>query len=150
MSQVIVILDSNTLSVSDWYFSNSPFVPVTPGIRLEVPEGLMWDTIKGALDETTGFLSLVEDPAKVQAKLDAAWAALRAERNRRLAACDWVGLADAHVSQERKDAWFTYRQALRDLPEAVTDPRQVGWPAEPGAQVVPVSGTRLDNILGQV
>jgi hypothetical protein len=59
-----------------------------------------------------------------------AWTTLRAERNRRLAACDWTQLADAHMTQDRKDAWATYRQALRDLPGIVTDPTQVEWPPQ--------------------
>ena len=131
MTQVIVILDSNTLAVSDWYFSDSPYVPVTPGIRLEVPEGLTWDIVKGQQDGDE--VTLIEDPVKVQAKTAQSWTALRTERNRRLAASDWVALADAHLSQDKKDAWFAYRQALRDLPDEVTitspaDLDAVEWP----------------------
>ena len=59
------------------------------------------------------------------------WTALRTERNALLAACDWVALADAHLSQDKKDAWFAYRQGLRDLPENATDPTQVTWPVSP-------------------
>ena len=146
MSQ-IVILDSNTLSVVDWYFADSPYVPVTPGIRLEVPEGLSWDVVKGVAAED-GTVTLEADPLKVQGKLDAAWTQLRAERNARLAATDWVALADAHLSQDRKDAWFAYRQELRDLPDLVTDPLSVEWPLDPTqAPVVPVSGSRLSSLL---
>jgi hypothetical protein len=153
MSQVIVILDSNTLSVSDWYFSDSPIVPVTPGIRLEVPEGLSWDTVKGVQDGDE--ITLVADPLKVQAKLDDAWAALRTERNHRLQASDYTQLADAHLSLEKKQAWADYRQELRDLPDLVTDPLEFltnsRWPLDPTqAPAVPVSGSRVDNLLGQV
>ena len=130
MAQVIVILDSNTLTVSDWYFSGSPYVPVTPGIRLPVPEGLTWETVKGVAADD-GTITLQADPLKVQAKIQQAWTNLRTERNARLAACDWVALADAHLSQDKKDAWFTYRQSLRDLPENATDPTQVTWPVSP-------------------
>ena len=145
MTQVIVILDSNTLAVSDWYFSDSPYVPVTPGIRLEVPEGLTWDIVKGQQDGDE--VTLIEDPVKVQAKTAAAWTQLRTERNRRLAASDWVALADAHLSQDKKDAWFAYRQALRDLPDEVTDEQvtsssnsvPVPWPPAPGTSVCPSS-----------
>jgi hypothetical protein len=131
MTQVIVILDSNTLAVSDWYFSDSPYVPVTPGIRLEVPEGLTWDIVKGQQDGDE--VTLIEDPVKVQAKTAAAWTQLRTERNARLQASDWVALSDAHLSQDKKDAWFAYRQALRDLPDEVTitspaDLVSVEWP----------------------
>jgi hypothetical protein len=154
MSQVLVILDSNTLSVVDWYFADSPIVPVTPGIRLEVPEGLTWDTVKGVQDGEE--VTLVEDPAKVQAKLAAAWTALRAERNARLAATDWTALSDAHLSQDRKDAWFAYRQELRDLPDLVTDEQvtssansvPVPWPVDPTqTPVVQATGSRLSSLL---
>ena len=153
MSQVLVILDSVTLSVVDWYFSDSPIVPVTPGIRLEVHEGLTWDTVKGVQDGDE--VTLIEDPAKVQAKLAAAWTALRTERNRRLQASDWVALADAHLSQDRKDAWFAYRQELRDLPDLVTDEQVAGpsgpsvpWPLVPGSvPVVQATGSRLSSLL---
>jgi hypothetical protein len=44
-----------------------------------------------------------------------------------------VALSDAHLSQDKKDAWFAYRQALRDLPDEVTitspaDLVSVEWP----------------------
>ena len=129
MSQVIVILDSNTLSVIDWYFSDSPVVPVTPGIRLEVPEGLAWDTVKGVQDGEE--VTLQADPQKVEAKIQQAWSNLRTERNARLAASDFTQLQDAHLSAEKKSAWADYRQALRDLPENATDPTQVTWPVSP-------------------
>ena len=147
MSQVIVILDSNTLTVSDWYFSDSPYVPVTPGIRLEVPEGLAWDTVKGVQDGEE--VTLVSDPVKLQAKTAQAWTALRTQRNRLLQQSDWVALTDAHLSQDKKDAWFTYRQALRDLPDETTNPLDAEWPPAPGTSVpvAPVSGSRLSSLL---
>ena len=128
MSQ-IVILDSNTLSVSDWYFADSPIVPVPPGIRLEVPEGLSWSDVKGVQDGDQ--VTLVADPLKVQAKLDQAWTQLRTERNQFLAACDWTQIPDAPLSQEKKSEWAQYRQALRDLPDTISDPTQVVWPVSP-------------------
>ena len=146
MAQVIVILDSNTLTVSDWYFSDSPIVPVTPGIRVEVPEGLSWDTVKGVQDGEE--VTLVADPTKVAQKTQATWTALRTQRNQLLAQSDWTALSDAHLSQDKKDAWFTYRQALRDLPDECTDPTQVDWPLDPTVVVqAPVSGSRLSSLL---
>lgn len=53
---------------------------------------------------------------------------VRAERDRLLAESDWTQLADSPVDQV---AWAAYRQALRDLPEAVADPAAVEWPAAP-------------------
>ena len=54
--------------------------------------------------------------------------ALRRERNRRLAACDWTQVPDAPVDQA---GWAAYRQALRDLPSNTTDPRNPTWPTPP-------------------
>ena len=132
MNQVIVILDSNTLSVVDWYFSDSPIVPATPGIRLEVPEGLTWETVRGVEDPSSpGTFTLQADPSKVQAKIQQAWTALRTERNARLAACDWTQMPDSPLSQAARASWSDYRQSLRDLPENATDPTQVTWPVSP-------------------
>jgi hypothetical protein len=58
----------------------------------------------------------------------AAWDALRAERDRLLAQCDWTQAPDAPTD---KLAWAVYRQALRDMPEATTDPRAPVWPVAP-------------------
>jgi hypothetical protein len=118
---------------------------------LQVPEGLTVLTLMAVRAED-GTVTLQADPLKVQAKLDQAWTTLRTERNRRLAASDWTQLVDSHLSQEKKDAWAAYRQELRDLPDEVTDPTQVEWPLDPTQQVPvpPVTGSRLDGILGQV
>ena len=62
---------------------------------------------------------------------------LREERNSRLAKTDWRASSDLILS----DAWKTYRQALRDLPETATpklnstsyelDLTSVNWPELP-------------------
>lgn len=58
-----------------------------------------------------------------------ALAALRAERDARLRACDWTQLPD--VPEPTRLAWLTYRQALRDLPETTIDPFAPEWPTPP-------------------
>ncbi|WP_273688474.1 tail fiber assembly protein [Ketogulonicigenium vulgare] len=59
------------------------------------------------------------------------WAQLRMERTRLLAACDYRTQADYPQSDEARAAWRAYRQALRDLPEAIADPTKVEWPDPP-------------------
>jgi hypothetical protein len=54
--------------------------------------------------------------------------AIRDDRTKRLADCDWTQLADAPVD---KTAWATYRQALRNLPEAAGFPWDMIWPVKP-------------------
>jgi hypothetical protein len=72
--------------------------------------------------------------ALVQAEIDARnaqqAASVRAERNRRLAACDWTQLADAPVDDL---AWAVYRQKLRDLPNQAGFPLTIIWPVQPEA-----------------
>lgn len=63
-----------------------------------------------------------------QVQSDVAWEAVRLERDRRLAACDWTQVADAPVDAA---AWGAYRQQLRDIPQTFDDPDQVVWPTEP-------------------
>lgn len=65
----------------------------------------------------------------------AEWDRLRAERDRRLAACDWRVMPDApdYGLVYYRDLWVQYRQALRDLPANTSDPREAVWPEEPSA-----------------
>jgi len=60
--------------------------------------------------------------------LDAAWAAVREKRDFLLAASDYTQLPD--VSLPNKEAWVTYRQALRDI-TTLSDPYNVVWPTPP-------------------
>lgn len=110
---------SQNLYGGDW---GSPEVTV----HLSVPEDFNAECLMAVRDGDQ--VTLVPDPAKVQAKLGQAWQELRARRNALLAASDWTVLADA---QTQKDAWFAYRQALRDLPGTLTDPTNVTWPTPP-------------------
>ena len=56
---------------------------------------------------------------------------LRAERDRRLAATDWVTLKAYSTSTPVPEAWATYMQALRDLPANTEDPANPVWPVQP-------------------
>ena len=61
-------------------------------------------------------------------KLTQQAAAVRANRNARLAATDWTQIADSTAD---KPAWAAYRQALRDVPSQAGFPQSVTWPQEP-------------------
>lgn len=54
-------------------------------------------------------------------------AEIRAERNAKIAACDWRVLPDVLNG----DVWKVYRQALRDVPKQAGFPNNVVWPVEP-------------------
>jgi hypothetical protein len=117
---------------------------------IPLPEGLDPTNVQVVIAED-GSVTLQADHAKLEAKTAQAWTDLRTRRNQLLTASDWTQLADTHMSQDKKDAWATYRQELRDLPETVTSPTDlVPWPLDP-TQVTPVapSGSRLGNLLNQ-
>lgn len=75
-----------------------------------------------------GVLQRKSDAEIEQQEIDEAWWELRSERNRKLQLCDWTQVPDAPVNTQ---AWAIYRQQLRDLPDNVTDPRDVIWPDPP-------------------
>lgn len=57
---------------------------------------------------------------------------LRAERNARLAACDFMMLPDfAGNSPGEIESLTNYRQALRDLPSTYDGKKEVEWPVLP-------------------
>lgn len=53
---------------------------------------------------------------------------VRDKRNKLLITSDWTQVADAPVD---KEAWATYRQALRDVTDQEGFPHDVVWPITP-------------------
>ena len=88
----------------------------------------------------TGEIVQIPYTTEEQAEYDtkkAAWdagandrkaAEVRAERNTKLAATDWTQITDATTD---KQAWATYRQALRDVTTQTGFPWTITWPEEP-------------------
>lgn len=56
---------------------------------------------------------------------------VRLERDRRIAATDYLAMPDYPLSEEEKAAVMVYRQALRDVPSQEGFPRDVRWPDVP-------------------
>lgn len=52
-------------------------------------------------------------------------------RNQRLYESDWAVLPDNQLSDTARDAWLSYRQALRDLPTVEGWPTEIVWPVRP-------------------
>lgn len=99
--------------------------------HIELPEGLLEDECEAVLDEQ-GEIKLQHSAAKEQQKLANAWAVLRTQRDMKLAATDRYMLTDYPISAETKAAMQSYRNALRDLPSQVVDPRlEINWPVKP-------------------
>lgn len=62
------------------------------------------------------------------ARAEAEAVEVRAERDRRLRACDWTVLPDCPLTEVKKTEWADYRQALRDVPQQSGFPDAVEWP----------------------
>ena len=80
-------------------------------------------------------------PEDIAARNAAQAAVVRADRNARLAACDWTQLPDSPVDPA---PWETYRQALRDISDQPGFPWEITWPVSPNAPtpaVVNAGGT---------
>lgn len=59
--------------------------------------------------------------------------AVRADRNKRLADCDWTQLADSPLDLDAKGAWQLYRETLRMVPNQPGFPWEINWPPIPGS-----------------
>jgi len=58
------------------------------------------------------------------------WNSIRNQRNTLLYDCDWTQLPDSPLTNEKKQEWATYRQALRDITLQV-NPDNIIWPTKP-------------------
>ena len=72
-------------------------------------------------------ISEMDDDAKAVKDAEAA-KSVRADRDKRLAECDWTQLSDSQVD---KAVWATYRQELRDVPAQAGFPYDITWPVKP-------------------
>lgn len=98
---------------------------LTPVTFTEQPEGRVRAQATKVNDAWTGSWQTVTDwVLETEAKAQQ----VRRQRDNRLAASDWTQVSDAPVD---KQAWATYRQALRDVSDQTGFPDQVTWPQPP-------------------
>jgi hypothetical protein len=75
-------------------------------------------------------ISEMDDETKAAKDAEAA-KAVRADRDRRLAECDWVVIKNLELNQNIPGVWEVYRQGLRDLPAQAGFPHDITWPEKP-------------------
>lgn len=65
--------------------------------------------------------------------IEGEWNQVRIQRNALLTQSDTAVLPDrwAAMTSENQQAWSTYRQVLRDIPQTFSDPADVIWPTKP-------------------
>ena len=94
-------------------------------------------TVASASDGNVQVVDLTDEEISIYEANEKAWedgandrslAALRLERNAKLASSDWTQSRDVTLSNDAE--WKAYRAALRELP-TTTDPAKPDWPKEP-------------------
>ena len=78
--------------------------------------------------DTWDYLSTEQDYTAETVPIDYVWERLRGRRDGLLARSDFRMVADAPWDTQ---PWEAYRQALRNLPGATTNPRTAVWPVAP-------------------
>jgi hypothetical protein len=143
-----VAILTNPITVGDYreLFANTSFSSSGPSAEFLAENNAKKVTLFKAYDRLTQklvsceayddgeFVSLAQvadlTAEEIQAAKDSAMANIRGQRNQLLNACDWTQAVDCTIP--KKVEWTTYRQALRDLPATVTDPRTFAdWPHNP-------------------
>jgi len=84
---------------------------------------------RGAFEETsTGWIlrKVVSNRPLEEAQFE-----VRARRDSLLQSSDWTHVTDSALSEEKKLAWATYRQALRDITSQPSFPYDISWPTKP-------------------
>lgn len=109
----------------------------SPALTIEQVEAMLleqfppqpeWQPFEGDPAATWEYWMSEFDRAGEPVREDWIWERLRNRRNALLTACDFRVVPDAPWDTA---PWLAYRQALRDLPDNTTDPRQAVWPVEP-------------------
>ena len=121
-------VDPETLIVTLMYNTNGGPKWAEGDLECLIPFDVLADQAVRADD---GTIQLVSDPAKVQAKLDAQWASVRAQQRQKLYESDWTCSVTDYEVPNKAD-WVTYRAALRDV-TTQSDPFAIVWPVAPSA-----------------
>ena len=119
-----------------------------PGAKWRLPDIHDYETLEWN-DESQTKPTLEELTVNYQELIDGQpLKELREERNRRIAQTDYLFTSDfPHATPEKKQEWFEYRQALRDLPTATEDPVNPVWPVRPDEVVAVVVKEETSNVV---
>ena len=103
------------------------------GLAANTPDGC--GAIAGRWDASAWAVDLVRVAAvprgAVAPDAEALATEARSERDRLLAATDWLTLRAIETGLPVPAAWIAYRAALRDVPEQAGFPVSISWPTAP-------------------
>jgi len=102
-----------------------PYLTTTPVMEDDIQIGVEISVDQDAKDADAASRQTNKD--------DNAMKILRNKRNLLLADTDFTQLADAPLTEQQKNDYAAYRQALRDLPDNVVDVHNPVYPTKPGS-----------------
>ena len=89
--------------------------------------GIVWDLDGNEIQDREDVATVIENHNPNKVTLEE----ITARRNTLLQESDWTQLPDAPLTEEKKQEWVVYRQALRDITEVVIDFNNVVFPDKP-------------------
>ena len=118
------------IQISDELAAEFGVFPVTPAPQPvdSYTINLERTAIKQGNEWLEQWIETPATPEQITERTNGKAAEVRADRNQRLADCDWTQLPDTPVDVE---AWATYRQELRDVTAQSEFPWNVQWPEAP-------------------
>ena len=80
---------------------------------------------------TVSRVAVEKDQAQIDNETEQKAASVRAERDAKLAACDWRVVKHLELNENIPGVWEVYRQGLRDVPAQAGFPWDIQWPSQP-------------------
>lgn len=116
--------------ISDEVAADFGVFPVTPAPQPadDYTVNLERTAIKEGSEWVEQWIETPATPEQITERTNAKAGDVRADRNQRLADCDWTQLSDAPVDHV---TWATYRQDLRNITAQAGFPWNVVWPTPP-------------------
>ena len=102
------------------------------GVEQDAKGNWVWKWSIGPVFADNEEATAAEQQAAYIARIDGDQAtAVRADRDQRLAECDWMVVKAYETNSNVPAVWEIYRQALRDIPAQAGFPWDVTWPEKP-------------------
>jgi len=113
-----------TQEIADAGWIEAPNYPSADSINV-LEQRVQWNS------ETSAFDIVNLSAEEIADNNSMVWNSLRTERDSLLADTDYMVIKAMEAGTTISNEWAAYRQALRDLPASVTDPRDIVWPTKP-------------------
>lgn len=129
--------DIETLIQHGWY--RISYAPISHDPNVSYVSGYTYTVLSDQVIKDDVITNYTQE--EIEQLRDTFFKKLRKLRDQKLTECDWTMMTDVRAQQTAEwiTAWESYRQELRDLPEAYVDTTdfdisKVSWPPSPNTQ----------------